>query len=79
MYFLLKNICFLEMEDESEPLLTACPPPTYESVLTRSYDVSFSPSAPRRIPVIECRVCHATIDCTGRLNVCQKYFHREKI
>ena len=57
------------MGSEQEPLLSAGPPPTYDSIVNTSYDVTFANSLPRRIPVIECRVCHATIDCSGRLHV----------
>jgi len=62
---------------ESEPLLHSGSPPTYDSIVqtrvrnelqTSSYEVTFDSSLPRRTPVIECRVCHATVDCSGRLH-----------
>ena len=53
--------------NEREPLISNLPP-SYDSIINDSYDVTFS-NSPRRIPAIECRVCHATIDCTGRLQV----------
>ena len=58
------------MGTEREPLLASGPPPTYDSLVSaHNYEVSLAASQPQRIPVIECRVCHATIDCSGRLNV----------
>ena len=53
--------------NEREPLISNLPP-SYDSIINDSYDVTFS-NSPRRIPAIECRGCHATIDCTGRLQV----------
>ena len=58
--------------EEQQPLLQTNPP-TYDSIIHDSYDIAFS-NAPRQIPVVECRVCHATIDCTGRLQVIYRYY-----
>ena len=54
---------------ERQPLLSPQNPPSYDSIINDSYDVTFTGSSPRRIPAIDCRVCHATIDCTGRTQV----------
>ncbi len=58
----------LQMGSESDlaPLLVT-PPPAYESV-DQSFEITFPNVIPRRIPVIECKVCHASIDCTGKLH-----------
>ncbi|CAG5100444.1 Oidioi.mRNA.OKI2018_I69.XSR.g17000.t1.cds [Oikopleura dioica] len=53
-------------ESDLAPLLDT-PPPAYESV-DQSFEVTFPNVVPRRIPVIECKVCHDTIDCTGKLH-----------
>jgi len=56
-----------QMGNERAPLLSqSSNPPSYDSIINDSYDVTFTGSSPRRIPAIDCRVCHATIDCTGR-------------